>query len=167
MNRELLSLIQIAFVVVLVIAAVYDFLRRRIPNWTVVALLALFVLCAWLGLTPTGWGSGLAAFAIALLVSGTLYLFGWLGAGDSKLFAASALFAGMGNLLLLCAATAIAGGLYALGVLFLRPKQVLRGMTTAGRADGNLRGIPYGVAISAGALITASMTQFLKPHFPF
>lgn len=165
MNRELLSLIPIVFVVLLVVAAVYDFLLRRIPNWTVAALLALFLPCAWLGLTPTGWGSSLAAFAVALLVSGTLYLFGWLGAGDSKLFAASALFAGLGNLLLLCSATAIAGGLYALAILFLRPKQVLRGMTSAGRAEGGLRGIPYGVAIAAGALTTAALTRFLTPHF--
>lgn len=165
MNPSLLQpLIPIAFVLLLVIAAVYDFLQRRIPNWTVLALLALFVPCAWLGLTPAGWGSSLAAFAVALLVSGAFYLLGWLGAGDSKLFAAAALFAGLGNLLLLCVATAIAGGVYALGVLFLRPKQVLRGMTSAGRADGALRGIPYGVAIAIGALTTAAMTRFLWPH---
>jgi prepilin peptidase CpaA len=88
-----------------------------------------------------------------------LYLAGWLGAGDSKLFAAAALFAGLGNLLLLVVATALAGGLYALAVLLIRPREVFRGMTARGRKEGRLRGIPYGVAIAAGALVTALLTQ--------
>jgi hypothetical protein len=36
-------------------------------------------------------------------------------------------------------------------------------MTAAGRADGVRRGIPYGVAIAAGALTTACLTHFVEP----
>jgi len=163
---DVISLIPaIVYAVLLVIAAVYAFLQRRIPNWTVVALLAVFVPAAWFGLTPTTWVSSLIAFGIALGCSGALYLLGWIGAGDSKLFSAAALFAGLSNLLILFATTAIAGGLYAIVVLCIRPKEVMRGMTARGRADGKLRGIPYGVAIAAGALLTAYVTHFLKPHY--
>jgi prepilin peptidase CpaA len=147
------------------VAAVYDFLQRRIPNWTVLALLVVFVPAAWMGFTPTTWVSSVIAFAIALACSGVLYLLGWIGAGDSKLFSAAALFAGLSNLLLLFAATAIAGGVYAIVVLMIRPREVLRGLTTRGRAESKLRGIPYGVAIAVGALLTGYVTGFLKPHY--
>jgi prepilin peptidase CpaA len=150
------------YAVLLLIAAGYDFLQRRIPNWTVVGLLLVFVVSAWLHLTPTSWTSSLTAFTIALVGSGVLYLLGWLGAGDSKLFAVVALFAGMSNLLLLFVGTAIAGGIYAVVVLFIRPREIMRGMTKRGRTDGKLRGIPYGVAIAAGALLTGYLTNFLK-----
>jgi prepilin peptidase CpaA len=166
MRAELLALAPIGlYSLVLVTAAVFDFFQRRIPNWAVVSLILLFIVYACLGLTLTTWTSSLAAFGVALVGSGALYLAGWLGAGDSKLFAAAALFAGLGNLLLLFVATVLAGGLYALVVLFIRPKEVLRGMTARGRAEGKLRGIPYGVAIAAGALVTAYLTQFHgAPH---
>jgi prepilin peptidase CpaA len=166
MRAELLALAPIGlYSLVLVTAAVFDFFQRRIPNWAVVSLILLFIVYACLGLTLTTWTSSLAAFGVALAGSGALYLAGWLGAGDSKLFAAAALFAGLGNLLLLFVATVLAGGLYALVVLFIRPKEVLRGMTARGRAEGKLRGIPYGVAIAAGALVTAYLTQFHgAPH---
>jgi prepilin peptidase CpaA len=166
MRAELLALAPIGlYSLVLVTAAVFDFFQRRIPNWAVVSLILLFIVYACLGLTLTTWTSSLAAFGVALVGSGALYLAGWLGAGDSKLFAAAALFAGLGNLLLLFVATVLAGGLYALVVLFIRPKEVLRGMTARGRAEGKLRGIPYGVAIAAGALVTAYLTLFHgAPH---
>lgn len=168
MRPDVMPLVLIgAYALLLVVAAVFDFFQRRIPNWTVVALVLLFIPFAWLGLTPAGWGSSLAAFAIALLGSSTLYLLGWLGAGDSKLFSVAALFAGLGNLLLLFVATALAGGLYALAVLFIRPKSVLRGMTAKGRAEAQTKryGIPYGVAIAAGALVTAYLTHLSAPSY--
>jgi prepilin peptidase CpaA len=146
------------YALLLLTAAGFDFFQRRIPNWTVVGLVALFVACACLGMTSTTWASSLLAFAIALVGSGALYLFGWLGAGDSKLLAAAALFTGLTNLPLFLIATVLAGGLYALTVLCIRPKEIMRGMTARGRAEGKLRGIPYGVAIAAGALVTSYLT---------
>lgn len=166
MRLDVLPLIPaLLYAALLLVAAAYDFLQRRIPNWTVIGLLLIFVLAAAMGLTPTTWTSSLAAFAIALVGGGALYLLGWMGAGDTKLFAAAALFAGLSNLLLLFVGTAIAGGIYAIVVLCIRPKEVMRGMTARGRADGKQTGIPYGVAIVVGALLTGYVTQFLKPHY--
>ena len=77
MRPDLLAQIPALFyVILLLIAAAYDFLQRRIPNWTVVGLLAVFVLAAAMRLTPTFWTSSLAAFAVALSCSGALYLLG-------------------------------------------------------------------------------------------
>jgi prepilin peptidase CpaA len=165
MHPDIVALVPaLLYTALLLVAAAYDFLQRRIPNWTVIGLLLVFALAAWLRLTPTPWTSSLAAFALTLVGSGVLYLLGWIGAGDSKLFAAAALFAGLSNLPLLFVGTAIVGGIYAAAVLCIRPKEIMRGMTASGQKDGKLRGIPYGVAIAAGALLTGCMTNFLKLH---
>ena len=166
MRLDVIPLIPaLLYAALLLIAAAYDFFQRRIPNWTVIGLLLVFLLAAVMGHPPAPWTSSLAAFALALAGSGVLYLLGWIGAGDSKLFAAAALFAGMAHLPLLFVGTALAGGVYALAVLCIRPKEVMRGMTARGRTDGKLRGIPYGVAIAAGALITGYMSHFLGAHY--
>jgi len=157
----------IAFAALLLIAAVYDIRDRRIPNWTVIAMIAAFLVAAVFGLTPQGWLSSLGAFAIALAGSGGLYLFGALGAGDSKLFSATALFLGLGNLLLLTCATAMAGGLLAIGFLVFRPRSAMRGLTARGRAEEGKSGIPYGVAIAIGGLATAVYARFLWPQQHF
>jgi len=163
MRPDLIALIPgVIFAVLLVIAAVYDFVQRRIPNWTVIALVLLFIPTVIMGLTPATWLWCLAGFAVALLGSWALYAFGIIGAGDSKLFSAAALFMGFGNLLMLFSATAIAGGILAIGFVVARPKQAMRGLTARGRAESTSRGIPYGVAIAIGALFTAAATHFLK-----
>lgn len=154
----------IAFAAVLLVAAGYDMVQRRIPNWTVLALIAAYVPAAMLHLTPQGWAPSLGGFAVALVGSALLYLFGWLGAGDSKLFSAAALFLGLGNLLLLTCATAVAGGLIALGMLVMRPRSALRGLTSRGRKEGGSRGVPYGVAIALGGVVTAVLIRFLWPQ---
>jgi prepilin peptidase CpaA len=139
------------YAVVLTVAAVSDIRSRRIPNWTVVALLALFV--AWCFVGPAVqplWA--LAAFGIALVGTLALYLLNVVGAGDSKLFAAAALFAGFKGLALLALATALIGGVIAIGMMLVNPKRVLRGLTAKGRGEKQL-GIPYGVPIALAALL--------------
>jgi prepilin peptidase CpaA len=138
------------YAVVLVIAGVSDIRTRRIPNWTVVALLFLFV--AWFFVGPAVSLTGaLAAFGIGLVATLALYLLNIIGAGDSKLFAAAALFAGLKFLALLALATALIGGVIAIGVMLVNPKRVLRGLTAKGR--GEKQGIPYGVPIALAALL--------------
>jgi Flp pilus assembly protein protease CpaA len=52
----------------------------------------------------------------------------------------------------------------ALVVLVVHPKRAMRSLTARGRAENPSRGIPYGVAIAAGALITGYLTGFAAPH---
>ena len=151
----------VAFALLLLIAAAYDIPDRRIPNWTVVALIAVYVVAAVMNLTPQGWLPSLGAFAIALAGSGLLYFLWALGAGDSKLFSATALFLGIGNLALLTCATALAGGVLALGFMAFRPKSAVRGPTDRSGGEGRERGIPYGVAIAIGGITTAVIIRYL------
>jgi prepilin peptidase CpaA len=157
----------VVFAALLLIAAIYDIRQRRIPNWTVAMLILAYLGAAPLHLTPQGWAASLGAFAVAMIGSGALYLFGVLGAGDSKLFSASALFLGFGNLLLLTCTTAIAGGVLALGFLMFRPRSALSGLTARGRAEEGKSGIPYGVAIAIGGVGTAVLARYLWPHQHF
>lgn len=150
------------FIVLLAAAALSDFFRRKIPNWTVLALVGLYVLAAFAGLAPTGPWSALGAALIAFPVTYGLYHFNVVGAGDAKLFTAGALFAGLTWLLPFALITAMLGGVIAVGYLVFRPRRVMRGLTTAGRAEGAGQGVPYGVPIAFAAGAVALLNGFLN-----
>lgn len=147
-----------AFCALLLAAAVKDIVSRRIPNWIVIALIALYGLALVLGVSVSTWPSGLGAAAIVLIVTYALYHFGVFGAGDAKLFSAVALFIGLANVASFILLTSVIGGLMATGVLILRPKRALRGLTAAGRAEAGGRGIPYGVAIALGGIVAGALS---------
>ena len=153
----------VAATVILAIAAVSDIRSRRIPNWTVIALIALFAVLA-IALGGRGLVSALAAAGVTLLVTLGLYALRWIGAGDSKLLTAVALFAGLGYLPLLALATAATGGVIAVVSFITRPTRALTMVTLRGKGDWG-RGVPYGVAIAVGGalVIWAPMTDFLRP----
>jgi prepilin peptidase CpaA len=140
--------VALALTVVLVWASVSDIRARKIPNWTVLATLGLFA--PWALVSRDPWLLALAAGLIALAVSFALYAFGAVGAGDSKLFAAVALFAGLGHLAQMAFITVFAGGVIAAVSLASRPRRALVMLTMRGKGDFG-RGIPYGVAIAIGA----------------
>ncbi|HEY2177293.1 MAG TPA: prepilin peptidase [Caulobacteraceae bacterium] len=134
---------------VLAWAAISDVRQRRIPNWTVLAVIGLFV--PWAVAHAWTWDAwALGAGAVALLLSFGLYAAGLIGAGDSKLFAACALMVGIGDLAWLTLATAVAGGVIALISLVSRPTRALVMINMRAKGDFG-RGIPYGVAIAAAA----------------
>ncbi len=135
----------------LIWAAVSDIRTRTIPNWTVLAVIGLFVPWALLNWGP--WAEhALMAGVIALAVGVGLYALGVVGAGDAKLFAAVALFTGLDHLLTLGLATSLAGGVIAIVSLALRPRRALVMFALRGKGDFG-RGIPYGVAIAIAAIL--------------
>ena len=141
----------IAFTAIVAFAAVNDVRERKIPNWTVLACLALFL--PWALVHPLAWdGWAVGAGVIAFAVSFGLYSAGLIGAGDSKLFSATALFAGLGHLPMLAFATAMAGGVIALVSLVARPTRALVMVKLRGKGDFGA-GVPYGVAIAAAAAL--------------
>lgn len=98
-------------------AAVFDFLYRRIPNWLVlsglIAGVALRIaLEGWRGLGESAGGFGFA-FAIYLI----FYALRAMGAGDVKLMAAVGALAGPVNWFSIFILTSITGGLLAIILL--------------------------------------------------
>lgn len=136
---------------VLAVACVTDIKQRIIPNWTVATVIALYVPWVFVGQDVSVLLS-LAAAAIALLATVPFCAFGLLGPGDSKLFTAVALFAGLGKLVELSLATAMAGGILALVMILSHPTRALVMLNMRGRANFG-QNVPYGVAIVSGALM--------------
>jgi prepilin peptidase CpaA len=152
--------------VVLAWAAISDARTRKIPNWTVLAVLGLFF--PWAALHWGPWAAwALAAGAISLAVGVGLYAAGLAGAGDAKLFAAVALFAGLDHLMELALGTALAGGVVAAVSLAMRPRRAMTMFMLRGKGDFG-PGIPYGVAIAlaAAALVWAGLLKIPLPLDP-
>jgi prepilin peptidase CpaA len=146
-------------------ASVSDIKDRKIPNVCVLAVLGLFVVSAAIERGST-LISALEAGGIGFGVTFVLFYFNILGAGDCKLFAATALFAGLGGLLLFTFATVFAGGGIAVVSLATRPRRALVMFTLKGKGDFG-RGIPYGVAIAIGGVVTvwAQLQHYPMPSF--
>jgi prepilin peptidase CpaA len=151
------------FTAVMIAAAVVDVRRLVIPNGLVLALCVLWLLQieSTRGVTLVAALEAAACAALALAGGALLFARGLIGGGDVKLFAAATLWAGAGALPRLLALTALIGG--GLALLFLSPLgprlTAVRRADPAPAGSGALRvgrtPIPYGVAISAAALIVA------------
>jgi len=106
---------------VAVVAGIYDWKYRRIPNWLCLAgLIAGFASHCYFGGVASGWAGGLAGlmvaakgFGLAALIYLVLYLLRGMGAGDVKLMAALGSIAGPMSWFLLFLATAMLGGVVA------------------------------------------------------
>src|SRR5262245_63319 len=108
---------QLILLLILGTAIVSDLRWRMIPNWltgpSILAGLGLHAFMdQWTGLvfSMEGAALGLGLFLI-------LYVFGWMGAGDVKLYAAVGSFIGPAQTLSAAIAIALVGGLLALLVL--------------------------------------------------
>lgn len=139
------------------VGAMSDLVSYRIPNWISLAIAGAFVVAvvvAGMPLSTVGWH--LLVGVIALAAGFALFAFNLIGGGDAKLFAAGALWAGPGYIMTYCLAFALAGGVFALAVLLLR-RMPLPAVTARVSFLNKLlqpkAGLPYGVALGAGALI--------------
>lgn len=76
-------------------AAVSDVRVRRIPNWCVAAIAVLALTCAFVAGGPQLAATSLAVGAASLFCAVAIHALGMVGAGDAKLFAALAIWAGV------------------------------------------------------------------------
>jgi prepilin peptidase CpaA len=105
--------IRIVLLLLVAVAAVYDFRFRRVPNWLNASGLILgfglnLLLYEWSGLAIAGEG-----FLLASAIYLPLYLLRGMGAGDVKLMAAIGSLAGPRHWLEIFLVTAILGGIAA------------------------------------------------------
>jgi prepilin peptidase CpaA len=150
-------LVLVVLPALLLAAALCDLARYTIPNRLCAALAVLFLVFAAavaLPLPLLGWH--LAAGAAGLALGFALFALGWIGGGDAKLFAAIALWLGFGDLLAYGAAASLFGGALTLGLLVLRQVPLPAALLGRGwilRLHDRQSGIPYGVALAAGAFV--------------
>jgi prepilin peptidase CpaA len=135
---------------ILGMAALSDLRSFRIPNIFPITLILLFVGVQGLGGFSGAQWANFLHFLLALIIGMALFSRGWVGGGDAKLYAAAALWFDWQGAVALIFLTGIAGLLLALA-LIAAPMVGLR--KNVAKDD---RRIPYGVAIAAGAILTAA-----------
>lgn len=150
-------LILFVFPAGMAMAAALDFFTMTISNKLALALLAGFVvLAASVGLpleeVIRHAGAGLAMLAIGF----AMFAVGWVGGGDAKLFAVTALWLGWGHLLEYAVLLSLCGGALTLALLFVRRlplPHVLCEADWAVRLHHPRGDIPYGIALAAAGLM--------------
>jgi prepilin peptidase CpaA len=145
------------FMILLTIAALSDIATMTIPNWISVALVCLFPVAAIAaGLHWTQLAVHFAIAGIIFAAGFAMFAFNIVGGGDVKVFTAASLWTGAAALGDFAIATALAGGLLAFLMLAMRKTAKPNDTRPAflNRLLDPARGIPYGVAIAAGAIFT-------------
>jgi prepilin peptidase CpaA len=156
----------------LVAAAFFDLATYTIPNVLPAAMLllfAVFLLVMALGGHALTWRqiaphliSGGAGLALGM----AFFAFGWVGGGDSKLFAMTCLWLGWGDAIYQYALIAsLLGGLLTVGLLMLRRIPLPRVMAEQPwlmRLADYQSGVPYGVALAFAAISILPDTEIFR-----
>ena len=144
----------VLFPLLMALAASSDLFTMTIPNRLALALVAGFAVMVPI----TGLGLEAVALHLAagiLTVTIAFFAFGWIGGGDAKLAAATALWLGFGTLAEYLLIAAVAGGALTVGLIALRqlplPLFAARWPWLATLHDQRT-GIPYGIALAGAAL---------------
>jgi prepilin peptidase CpaA len=140
-------------------AAVSDLRSFRIPNALPAILMVLFGAVHGLAGFPVPLWANLLHFLAALIVGMVLFSRGWFGGGDAKLYAAAALWFNWSGAVAFLLMTTIAGLILAIGFISARMMGLRKNVAKEDRR------IPYGVAIAAGAILTAAWLGW-DPVFP-
>jgi prepilin peptidase CpaA len=154
--------------VLLVTAAIFDLTSFTIPNVLPAAMLLLFgvfMLAITLGGHAVSWNEmspHLLAGGVGLIAGMALFAAGWVGGGDAKLFAMICLWLGWEAMYQYAIMVSFLGVMLTLGLLMLRrtplPLFLVKQVWILRRADPQ-SGVPYGVALSAAALIVLPDTE--------
>jgi prepilin peptidase CpaA len=154
------------FSALLLLAAGQDLWKLKISNIFPIALIALYLARAmFVGLQSDMW-QNVAVFALALSVGIFLFAKRWLGGGDVKLFAATALWFDFVAAPYLLFAITFGGAIIALAFIFIRRLLPAGLEEKTGWVSLKRKGpIPYGLAIAVGAILCSQVYAFNPaPH---
>lgn len=164
MGAELLVIVVLP--VLLALAAGWDLASFTIPNQLQLALLAAFLVFVFAcRLTPGEMGGHLLAGVLGFALGFTLFALGFVGGGDAKLFSVIALWLGFHDLLSFALIASLMGGALTLGLLGLRRVPlpgVLARQAWLLHLHDERSGIPYGVALAAGAFFILPQTEIFR-----
>jgi len=142
------------------LAASSDLLTMKISNKLLMLLTAtFFVVAVAVGLPIEVLGMHVLCAMAVLLVGFALFAFGWIGGGDAKLAAATALWLGFGLAMPYLIYSALLGGVLTLAILALRSlplMPVFSRYSWLERLHNPKSGVPYGIALAIAGLMTYS-----------
>jgi prepilin peptidase CpaA len=160
----------ILFPAMMAFAASSDLFTMTIANRVSLILAAGFVVLALMtGMTASDMALHLAAGAAVLMACFVMFACGWIGGGDAKLAAVTALWLGFGHLFdYLIYSSLLGGALTLLLVQFrlLPLPQILAGREWIERLHRHGGGVPYGIALAAAALIVYPHTEWMTSLAP-
>jgi prepilin peptidase CpaA len=153
------------FPAMMAFAASSDLFTMTIANRVSLILIGGFGLLAIMtGMSATDMLLHVGAGASVLVVGFTLFSFSWIGGGDAKLAAATALWFGFNHLFDYLIYSSILGGVLTLLLIQFRMlplPQVLVGRDWVERLHRRGGGIPYGIALAAAALLIYPHTEWM------
>ena len=153
------------FPALMAFAASSDLVTMTISNRVTVALVGGFVVMALMtGMSPHDMLTHTGAAAAVLAVTFVFFARGWIGGGDAKLAAATALWLGFDHLVVYLLYASIFGGVLTLAMIRFRLMPLPRALAEQEwvkrlhRLDG---GVPYGIALAAAALLIYPDTPWM------
>ena len=153
------------FPALMAFAASSDLLTMTIPNRLSLALAGGFFLLALItGMSLHSFGMHLAAAGVVLVIAFVFFSRGWIGGGDAKLAAATALWFGFDHLLDYMLYASLFGGALTLAILQFRKlplPSVLARQAWILRLHETGGGVPYGIALAAAALAVYPKTGWM------
>jgi prepilin peptidase CpaA len=151
------SLALLVFPLLMIFAALADLFTMTIPNRVSLVLIAAYLLLAlYLRLPLATVGLHVSCGLAMLALTFTMFQMGWIGGGDAKLAAATALWVGWPALFEYGLAASLIGGALTIAILALRhydlPEKLLSVGFIAKLAEKN-GGVPYGIALALAGLV--------------
>jgi prepilin peptidase CpaA len=146
-------------------AASSDLFTMTIANRISLILVGGFVLLAVMtGMSASAVALHFGAGATVLLVSFVLFACGWIGGGDAKLAASTALWLGFAHLFDYLIYSALLGGALTVAIIQFRKLPLpasLAGREWIERLHRTGGGVPYGIALAAAALLVYPHTEWM------
>ena len=153
------------FPALMAFAASSDLLTMTISNRVSLILAGgFFALAVFGGMSTTEILLHLGAGGVVLLLAFGFFARGWIGGGDAKLAAATALWFGFDHLLVYVVYASLFGGALTLALLQFRMAPLpgwLAGQQWVQRLHRKDGGVPYGIALAAAALAVYPDTEWM------
>ena len=153
------------FPALMAFAASSDLFTMTISNRVSLALTAgFFALALVTGMSGGDILSHTGAGLAVLTITFCFFAFGWIGGGDAKLAAATALWLGFDHLLDYAIYASIFGGVLTLLIIKFRVLPLPQLLARQGwllRLHESNGGVPYGIALAAAALIVYPHTAWM------
>ena len=156
----------LVFPAMMAFAASSDLFTMTISNRVTLVLVAGFFALAFLsGMNPNDMLSHVGAAFTVLAVTFVFFARGWIGGGDAKLAAATALWLGFEHLMPYLLYASLLGGVLTLAMIRFRLMPLpamLAEQEWAKRLHRANSGVPYGIALAASALLVYPDTAWMK-----
>ena len=154
------------FPALMAFAASSDLLTMTISNRVSIVLVGgFFAMALVVGMNPAVVMTHIGAAGLVLVVAFVLFAAGWIGGGDAKLAAATALWFGFDHLVVYLLYASLFGGLLTLALIKLRAYPLpglLLGQQWAERLHRRDSSVPYGIALAAAALVVYPDTVWMR-----